>query len=238
MENPVPVDIPDSGDDFAMISALQHFLFCKRQCALIHLEGVWAENWLTATGRVMHERVDTRASETRRALRQATALRIFSRRLRIAGVADMVEFHRVTGEYDAHGRKMAAPLPGASGFWRPFPVEYKRGKPKAHRADEVQLCAQAFCLEEMLGVEIPAGALFYGETRHRTDVPFDDSLRRITQEVADGVQALLASGRTPPPEYGKHCAACSLVEECQPKAFSSRRSARAWLDRAIRDAVS
>lgn len=226
------------GDDFAMISALQHFLFCKRQCALIHLEGVWAENWLTATGRVMHERVDTRASETRRDIRQASALRLFSRRLRIAGIADMVEFHRVDAECDAEGRKIASRLSGASGFWSPFPVEYKRGKPKAHRADEVQLCAQAFCLEEMLGIEIPAGALFYGETRRRTDVPFDDALRRLTQEAADGVQTLLASGRTPPPEYGKQCAACSLVEECQPKTFSSRRSARAWLHHAIGEAAS
>ena len=233
----MPMDFPESSDDFAMISALQHFLFCKRQCALIHLEGVWAENWLTATGRVMHERVDTRASETRRDLRQATALRLFSRRLRIAGVADMVAFHRTDSECDADGHKIASRLSGVSGFWRPFPVEYKRGKPKAHRADEVQLCAQAFCLEEMLGVEIPAGALFYGETRRRTDVPFDDDLRHLTQEVADGVQTLLASGQTPPPEYGKQCAACSLVEECQPKTFSNHRSARAWLDRAIGEAV-
>ena len=231
------LESPDGGDDFAMISALQHFLFCKRQCALIHVEGVWDENWLTATGSVMHEHVDSRASESRRDLRQATSLRLFSRRLGITGIADMVEFHSSASECDAGGRKVAARLPGAAGFWRPFPVEYKRGKPKAHRADEVQLCAQAFCLEEMLGVEIPAGALFYGTTRHRTDVPFDDALCRLTQEVADGVRSLLASGLTPPPEYGKQCAACSLVEECQPKTFSSRRSARAWLDRAIGEAL-
>jgi CRISPR-associated exonuclease Cas4 len=230
-------DSTPSGEDFAMISALQHYMFCKRQCALIHLEGVWAENWLTATGRVMHERVDARGSESRRDVRYATALRLFSRRLDVAGVADMVEFHRAEAECDDDGRKVAARLPGASGFWRPFPVEYKRGKPKEHRSDEVQLCAQAFCLEEMLGVEIPAGALFYGATRRRADVAFDPELRRLTQEVADGVRTLLDSGQTPPPEFGKRCAACSLVEECQPQALSSRRSARAWLDRAIEEAT-
>lgn len=226
-----------SGEDFAMISALQHYMFCKRQCSLIHIEGVWTENWLTATGRVMHERVDARGSESRRDVRQATALRLFSRRLGVAGIADMVEFHRADSEFDAEGRKVAARLPGASGFWRPFPVEYKRGKPKGHRSDEVQLCAQAFCLEEMLGVEISAGALFYGATRRRADVAFDPELRRLTQDVADGVRALLDSGETPPPEFGKRCAACSLVEECQPQILSSRRSARAWLDRAIEEAA-
>lgn len=232
------MDTPPTTEDFAMISALQHYMFCKRQCALIHLEGVWAENWLTATGRVMHERVDARCSESRRDVRQATALRLFSRRLGVAGIADMVEFHRADSEFDAEGRKVAVRLPGASGFWQPFPVEYKRGKPKEHRSDEVQLCAQAFCLEEMLDVEIPAGALFYGATRRRTDVVFDPELRRLTQEVADGVRALLDSGKTPPPEFGKRCAACSLVEECQPQTLSSRRSARAWLDRAIEEAMS
>lgn len=233
----MPADPTATGEDFAIISALQHYMFCKRQCALIHLEGVWSENWLTATGRLMHERVDARETESRRDLRQATALRLFSRRLGIAGIADMVEFHRSDAERDADGRKIAARLPGASGFWRPFPIEYKRGRPKSHRADEVQLCAQAFCLEEMMGVEIPAGALFYGATRRRTDVAFDPELRRLTQEVADGVRALLDAGQTPPPEYGKQCAACSLAEECQPKPLSSRHSARAWLDRALEEAA-
>ncbi len=238
MKAPSPVPPPPGeSDEFAMISALQHYMFCKRQCALIHIEEIWAENWLTASGRIMHERVDVRASESRRDVRQATALRLFSRRLGVTGIADMVEFHRAGAECDGTGRKIAAPLPGVSGFWRPFPVEYKLGKPKSHLADEVQLCAQAFCLEEMLGVEIPAGALFYGSPRRRTEVAFDGDLRQLTQEVADGVRELLASGQTPPPEFGKHCAACSLLEECQPKALSSSRSARTWLDHAIEEAA-
>ena len=158
---------PSADESLVMISALQHWLFCRRQCALIHLEQVWEENRLTASGRVLHERVDERKSETRRTLRQAMAVRLVSHRLGVWGVADMVEFHLADAECAPDGTKVAARLPGLAGFWRPFPVEYKRGKPKSHRADEVQLCAQAICLEEMLGVSIPTGALFYGEPRRR-----------------------------------------------------------------------
>ena len=223
-------------EDIVMLSALQHYLFCRRQCALIHLERSWTENRLTASGRVMHERVDERTSETRRVLRQATAVRLVSRRLGVWGIADMVEFHRTDAARDDAGETVAAPLPGLSGFWKPFPVEYKRGKPKSHRADEVQLCAQAICLEEMLGVSIPAGALFYGEPRRRTDVAFDTGLRGLTEETARGVRALIDSGETPEPTFGKWCASCSLVEECRPKLIASRRSARAWLERQMEDA--
>lgn len=223
-------------DSLVMLSALQHYLFCRRQCALIHLEQVWTENRLTASGRVLHERVDERRSETRRTLRQATAVRLVSRRLGVWGVADMVEFHLADSECAPDGTKVAARLPGLAGFWRPFPVEYKRGKPKSHRADEVQLCAQAICLEEMLGVSIPAGALFYGEPRRRTDVTFDTELRSVTEDVARGVHALIASGETPPPSFGKWCASCSLVEECRPKLIATRRSAKVWLSREMETA--
>ena len=228
---PSPAD-----DSLVMLSALQHYLFCRRQCALIHLEQSWAENRLTASGRVLHERVDERRSETRRTLRQATAVRLVSHRLGVWGVADMVEFYLSDAECAPDGTKVAARLPGLTGFWRPFPVEYKRGKPKSHRADEVQLCAQAICLEEMLGVSIPAGALFYGEPRRRTDVAFDAELRGLTEEVARGVHALIASGETPPPSFGKWCASCSLIEECRPKLLASHRSAKAWLAREMETA--
>ena len=141
----MPQMIPE--DELMPLSALQHAVFCRRQCALIHMESVWTENALTAAGRVLHERVDRREHETRRDVRLATALRLVSRRLGVAGVADRVEFRRV-GDDDPAG----AALPNAPGRWAPFPVEYKRGRPKSHRADEVQLCAQAMCLEEMLEV--------------------------------------------------------------------------------------
>lgn len=214
-----------------MLSALQHYLFCPRQCALIHIEGVWSENFLTAAGRQLHERVDRRGGETRKDVHLATALRLTSQRLGLTGVADMVEFHRRETPQDECGRIVAARLPGRSGYWRPFPVEYKRGAPKSHRADEVQLCAQALCLEEMLGVAIDAGALFYGETRRRTDVAFDSGLRTLTENVAEEVHALMRSGVTPPPHPGKWCNACSIVEECRPKL--SCRSARDWLKKQV-----
>ena len=226
---PMPTTSPEEPP--IMLSALQHYLFCPRQCALIHVEGAWRENFLTAAGRQLHERVDRRGGETRRDVHLATALRLTSQRLGMAGVADMVEFHRQETPQDGSGRIVAARLPGHSGYWRPFPVEYKRGAPKSHRADEVQLCAQALCLEEMLGVSIAAGALFYGDTRRRTDVAFDSELRTLTEDVAAKVHALMRTGLTPSPRPGKWCNACSLVEECRPKL--SCRSARLWLKKEV-----
>ncbi len=225
----MPTTLPDESP--IMLSALQHYLFCPRQCALIHVEGVWSENFLTAAGRQLHERVDRRGGETRRNVHLATALRLTSQRLGLTGVADMVEFHRRETPQDESGRIVAARLPGLSGYWRPFPVEYKRGVPKSHRADEVQLCAQALCLEEMLGVAIDAGALFYGETRRRTEVAFDSGLRTLTENVAEEVHALMRTNLTPPPHQGKWCNACSIVEECRPKL--SCRSARDWLKKQV-----
>lgn len=213
-------------EEVVPLSALQHAVFCRRQCALIHLEGTWVENRLTAAGRVLHERVDRREHETRRDVRQATALRLVSHRLGVAGIADMVEFHRV-GDVGMPG----IPLPGVVGRWMPYPVEYKHGKPNGRQADEVQLCAQAMCLEEMLNVEITEGALFYGTTRRRLDVMFDAALRALTERAADDVHRLLKEERIPDPKYGKWCESCSLVDDCQPG--SKKRSARAWLDRQL-----
>ena len=230
----MPTNSPD--EPSVMLSALQHYLFCPRQCALIHLEGAWSENFLTASGRQLHERVDRRGGETRRDVHLATALRLVSNRLGLTGVADMVEFHRQESEFDAEGRCVAAKLPGRGGLWRPFPVEYKRGAPKSHRADEVQLCAQALCLEEMLKVVIPAGALFYGETRRRMDVPFDEVLRSLTEDVAAKVHELLKTGITPPPEQMKGCRACSLVDTCRPENIGRGVSARRWIDGQLENA--
>ena len=212
-----------------MLSALQHYLFCPRQCALIHVEGVWNENFLTASGRQLHERVDRRGGETRKDVHLATALRLVSNRLGLTGVADMVEFHRQDSPIDEMGHCVATRLSGRSGFWRPFPVEYKRGAPKSHRADEVQLCAQALCLEEMLGVSVPSGALFYGETRRRCDVVFNLELRLLTEDVAAKVRELIRVGETPPPVLTKGCRACSLREDCRPEDVGGRESARRWI---------
>ena len=212
-----------------MLSALQHYLFCPRQCALIHVEGIWNENFLTASGRQLHERVDRRGGETRKDVHLATALRLTSARLGLTGIADMVEFHRQETSCDGDGTCVAVRLSGRSGFWRPFPVEYKRGVPKSHRADEVQLCAQALCIEEMLDVSIEAGALFYGETRRRTDVVFDTGLRSLTEDIASKVHKLIRDGETPPPILSKGCKACSLFDQCRPEDVGGRGSAKRWI---------
>lgn len=186
-------------DDLIMLSALQHFVFCPRQCALIHIEQLWSENVLTAEGKIMHEKVDTANRESRGNVRIEYGVPMRSLRLGLIGKADVVEFHK-------YGDK-----------WIPFPVEYKRGKPKPGNCDKVQLCAQALCLEEMMKVEIPEGALFYGETRHRHDVKFDTALRKETEEAAVRLHELIASGITPPPVYSTKCKKCSLVELCLPQ---------------------
>jgi len=199
--------------DLIPISALQHFVVCPRQCALIHLESVWIENERTAEGRVAHERVDRGGAETRDAVRRAYGVPVRSLRLGLAGRADAVEFHAVP-----------------DGLERPFPIEHKRGRPKRGDEDRVQLCAQALCLEEMLGVSVPAGALFYGQSRRRADVVFDDALRRRTETVAAEVRALFGAGATPPPPAVAPCKSCSLLSACQPTAFRARRRSVAnWI---------
>lgn len=198
------------------ISALQHYLYCPRQCALIHLEQQWAESRHTAEGRLLHERTDEPQNEVRHGVRTVTAMPLVSVELGLVGQADMVEFHR-----DEHGE-------------RPFPVEFKRGRPKGHRADEVQLCAQALCLEEMFQQAVPAGALFYGKTRRRKDVLFDAALRQLTRTTISAVRAMLVSGITPRAEYeSRRCDACSLIDWCQPQV-SSRRNVTEWLQRQLR----
>ena len=208
----------DPIDDLIMISALQHYAFCPRQCALIHIEQTWTESGRTAEGRIMHERVHDESRESRGDVRIDYGVSLRSLRLGLIGKADVVEFHR-----------------RLEGPWRPFPVEYKRGKPKADDCDKVQLCAQAICLEEMLSVTIPAGALFYGQTRHRLDVIFDEVLRRETEETARRAHALIASGRTPPPVYEKRCESCSLMADCLPKTIQKRRSVKNYLTRILEE---
>jgi CRISPR-associated exonuclease Cas4 len=188
-----------SEDELIQLSALQHLVFCERQCALIHIEQLWSENVLTAEGKIMHEKVDTANRESRGKIRIEYGVPMRSLRLGLIGKADVVEFHK-TGDK-----------------WIPFPVEYKRGKPKMDDCDKVQLCAQAICLEEMMNVEIPEGALFYGQTRHRYDVKFDSALRKETEDAAVRLRELITSGITPPPVYSAKCKKCSLVELCLPK---------------------
>ena len=186
------------------LSALQHYAFCPRQCALIHNEQAWAENFLTAQGRALHERVDSGEPETRKGVRFERSVHASAEKLGISGVLDMVEHELATGHLK--------------------PVEYKRGKPKVGLWDKIQLCAQALCLEEMTGKTVEEGALWYQQTRHRESVVFSDGLRQETLAVIEQVRSLLESGLTPPPVYGKHCKACSLVEICQPQLLGRDRS--------------
>lgn len=194
------------------LSALQHAVYCLRQAALIHLERLWAENRFTAEGDVLHAVADKGGRRKARGVRRMLALPLASKRLNLTGTADLVEF-----------------IPEPDGE-TPFPVEYKRGKPKLHRADEVQLCAQALCLEEMTGRPVPQGALFYAETRRRLTVPFDDDLRALTENAVAELAVVLASRRTPPPTpHRSRCRACSLLDLCRPDAV--RRPVKQWRDR-------
>lgn len=198
-------------DELIMMSALQHYCFCPRQCALIYVENLWRENHLTTAGKLLHEHVDHCGTESRPGIKRLTALRLISRRLGVIGVADMVELHLTPQG------------------WLAYPIEYKHGKPKPNRADEVQLCAQAMALEEMRHETIPEGALFYATPRRRTIVSFDDSLRKLTLEIAQAVHALIREARTPPPIYTNRCDACSLYDLCLPKQVNTRLSAQAWI---------
>ncbi len=221
------------------ISALQHHIFCLRQCALIHIEGLWAENRLTVEGQILHRRAHATdagprgggRAESRPGVRIVRGLSLCSESLGLTGKADVVEFR--------------APAPGAPPGSPPvpFPIEYKRGKPKKHDADLVQLAAQALCLEEMLGLPppplggIPAGAIYYGVTRRRLDVAIDATLRARTLSVIAQLRALIDSGVTPRARREKKCDRCSLLHLCLPAGTGPAASARRYLHRALADSL-
>ncbi len=214
-----------SDDDLLLLSGIQHFAFCRRQWALIHIEQQWQENVLTFSGREMHERADDPFfTESRGTVLVTRSLPLVSRTLGLYGVADVVEFQR-----DENG----IALDSRPGRWRPHPVEYKYGQPKSDDRDIVQLCAQGICLAEMFGVPVATGDLFYGRTRRRQPVEFDETLRDRVRELAAAMHDLFEKGVTPPAESSAACQSCSLVEICLPKA-GSRRSVRRYLDEALR----
>ena len=206
-------------EDYLQLSGMQHFAFCPRQWALIHLENLWQENLQTAQGQLLHQRChDAGQDESRGDLLILRDLRISSPSLGLSGACDVVEFHR-----DPKG----VSLQGRDGLWMPYPVEYKRGKPKPHQADELQLCAQAICLEEMLCCSIPEGALFYGEPRRRQTVTLDESLRQTVKEMAEQMHQYAQRGYTPKVKPKKGCSACSLKDLCLP-VLCKNRSAAQW----------
>ena len=195
-------------DDLLPLSGIQHFLFCCRQWALIHIEQQWNENALTAEGRIMHKRVDDPFfTETRNGIITARSVPVASYRLGLSGVCDVVEF-----KTSPDGVR----LPNREGMYLPAPIEYKRGKEKHDHSDEVQLCAQAMCLEEMLSTRISHGYLYYGETRHRVEIEFTAELRTLVQEMSAEMHNYFSRGYTPKVKTHKGCRSCSLADICLP----------------------
>lgn len=239
-------DCPEG--DFLAVSALADLAYCERRAALHFIEGIWEDNVFTVEGSLMHERADLEGTtESRGDVRIARGLRLHSRRLGLTGKADVVEFHRVKDQDLPATRTEsttspaplppATALPGAPGLWRPFPVEYKRGQMRHEEGFEIQLCAQALCLEEMLNVAVPSGAIFYGKSARRMDVSFDSALRLRTETAAVRLHELFKAGKTPAAEYSKKCDKCSLFSLCMPKTIGSRRSVKRYLENAISSLV-
>lgn len=252
-----------SEEDLLPLSAIADFVFCERRAALHIIEGVWDDNVFTVEGTLLHERTDDPGTESRGDVRIARALRLRSLRLGLSAKTDVVEFHRVSGGNagappapadsplppfspsstptppDPHALPQAIAMPGVLGLWRPFPVEYKRGHLKAEPAYIVQLCAQALCLEEMLHVQVPQGALFYGKTMRRLEVVFDNQLRQATEAAARQLHELFRSQKTPHAVYEKKCDKCSLYHYCKPKTIAQgNRSAQRYLKDALRSLTS
>ena len=194
--------------EYLLLSGIQHFCFCRRQWALIHLEQQWQENLRTAEGRIDHTRChDDSLREKRGGLLIVRGMRVVSHTLRLSGICDVVEFH---------AEPAGVPLQGQNGVWLPMPVEYKHGTSKQGDADRVQLCAQGMALEEMLVCHVSRGALYYVGDRRREMVEFTRELRETTRRYAAEMNDLFARGYTPKVRPGKHCNACSLKELCLP----------------------
>jgi len=205
-------------DDFIMISALQHYVYCPRQCALIHVEDAWNENLFTVRGNILHEKVDSDTYETRGTIKTVRGLRIHSFKYGLVGRCDVVEFRRINKR-------------GDSGFRRNdeeevLPVEFKSGKPKEDISDKVQLCAQVFCLEEMLNTKISQAAFFYGKIRRRNVIDVDDELRSQTENIIASVREIVSEKIIPSAVYETKCRNCSLQSICQPKAMNKRKLQR------------
>lgn len=201
-------------EDYLQLSGLQHFRFCRRQWALIHIEDQWAENYRTVDGSLMHQNAHHQGfQESRGDLLVTRGMAVFSSTLGVSGQCDVVEFHR-----DSSG----VSLRGRDGTWQPYPVEYKRGRPKEDSADQLQLCGQAMCLEEMLCCHIPEGALYYGETRRRVRILFTEDLRREVRDCLEEMHGLYQRRYTPRVKPRKACNACSLKDLCLPRLMRTR----------------
>jgi CRISPR-associated exonuclease Cas4 len=212
-------------DELLPLSGIQHFVFCRRQWALIHVERQWQENALTAEGRLLHKRADDPFfTETRKGVITARSVPIASYRLGLAGVCDVVEFTEASE---------GVHLPGRAGLFAPAPVEYKRGHEKRDPCDEAQLCAQAICLEEMLSTTIPLGYLYYGETRHRVSVELTGELRELVRSMSEEMHAYFKRGYTPRVKPSKACRSCSLADICLPELLENVLPASKYIQQEI-----
>lgn len=226
-----------SEDDLLPVSALSHLVFCERRAALLFIENIWEDNVMTIEGNQLHEKVDEQETESRGDIRIARGLRLRSLQLGLSGITDVVEFHKVSVNSEQlpviSGIQEAIPLSGVSGLWKPYIVEYKRGRLRHEKSFEVQLCAQAICLEEMLNVHVLKGAVFYGKPRRRLDVEISTCLRLETEMAAARLHNLFNSGKTPQAVYEKKCDSCSLMPVCMPKSISNKRK----VDKYIKDHI-
>jgi len=215
-----------SEEEYLQLSGLQHFRFCRRQWALIHIEHQWAENYRTIDGAILHENAhDTSFRESRGNVLTTRGVSVYSAALGVSGQCDVLEYRRGS---------TGIPLAGREGLWQPYPVEYKRGKPREDTGDTLQLCGQAMCLETMLCCDIPEGALYYGEIRRRVPVTFSPELREQVRSYLEEMHQLYRRGYTPRVKPSKSCNACSLKELCLPKLMKSR-SVSAYLKAAMEE---
>lgn len=214
-------------EDFLQLSGLQHFKFCRRRWALIHIENQWEENYRTIDGAILHQNAhDTEFLESRGDRFITRGVSIYSAELGVSGQCDVLEYHR---------GNTGIPIAGKDGLWQPFPVEYKRGKPREDTGDALQLCGQAMCLESMLCCDIPEGALYYGEIRRRERVAFTPELRTQVRQMLEQMHDLYQRGYTPKVKPTKSCNACSMKELCLPKLMKNR-SVSAYLKAAMEEA--
>lgn len=214
-------------EDFLQLSGLQHFKFCRRRWALIHIEHQWAENYRTIDGEILHKNAHDTAFQESRGDRFITrGVSVYSAELGVSGQCDVLEYHRGS---------TGIPLPGRDDLWQPFPVEYKRGKPREDTGDALQLCGQAMCLETMLCCDIPDGALYYGEIRRRERIAFTPELRSQVRQLLEQMHDLYRRGYTPKVKPTKSCNACSMKELCLPKLMKNR-SVSAYLKSAMEEA--
>lgn len=214
-----------SEEEYLLLSGIQHFAFCPRQWALIHIEQLWTESYLTSSGRILHNKVhDSSQVEKRGDIIIARALKVSSAKLGISGECDVVEFKK-----NVNGIS----IKNYDGFYIPYPVEYKRGKPKIDNCDRLQLCAQALCLEEMLSCKIKEGSLFYGEPRRREVVIFSNDLREEVKKIILKMHLFLKKQTTPEAQIQKHCDSCSLKNECLPKILKNKTSIQKYLEQGL-----